>query len=47
MTTPRPFTITSVLAVPRSMPTSWENRPSRAVSGLSNWRPLVGARRAP
>ena len=29
MTMPRPFTMTSVLAVPRSIPTSWENRPEQ------------------
>ena len=35
MTIPRPFTITSVFAVPRSMATSWENSPSRALNGFS------------
>jgi len=34
MTMPRPLTITRVLAVPRSMATSWENMPNRALSGL-------------
>ena len=36
MTMPLPRTSTSVLAVPRSMPMSRENRPSRAFSGFQD-----------
>src|SRR5215208_4304638 len=38
MTMPRPLTITSVLAVPRSMPMSCENSPKRAEIGLNATR---------
>ena len=41
MTMPRPLTMTSVFAVPRSIPTSWEKRPRNELMGLKAMPPLA------